>query len=62
MIEDIRAEVYGIRATKDVGSEVAVKIVGGKVIRFPTDEYFVLGEPMLVRLVRTSPNDVLTTG
>ena len=62
MIEDIRGEVYGVRATQGRGSEVAVKIVGGKVIRFPTDEYFVLGEPMLVRLVRPSSSDVLTIG
>ena len=62
MIEDIRGEVYGVRATQGQGSEVAVKIIGGKVMRFPTDEYLVLGEPMLVRLVRSSPNDVLTIG
>lgn len=54
MNEDVRGEVHAFRNIRN-SKEVAIKVfVGrtGKVIRFPTDEDFTIGEPVFVRLVR----------
>lgn len=52
MIQEISGEVYAMRSVQGRGMEVAVKVHGGKVIRFPTDETFVLGEPVVIRMER----------
>lgn len=52
MIEDVYGEVYAMRSMQGHKPEVAIKVSGGKVIRFPTDEQFTLGETVLVRVVR----------
>jgi hypothetical protein len=52
MIEDVAGEVHAIRVIRGQ-SEVGIKIVGGKVIRFPIsdDEDFALGQSVKVRLI-----------
>lgn len=48
---ETQGEVYAYNGRPD-GSTVAVKVYGGKVVRFPTDEPWKLGEKVVISLSR----------